>query len=227
MLTSTDGSVQALEVSARPARCRAADFTAPGGERRYHPVAGDRVRLPGRLILNVMPCVLPILAMKALALATPWPGRPRRKLFLCAGAVLSFAVLGLAIVLLRAGGAAIGWGFQLQSPIAVAGFALLVFAVGLNLSGLFEVGSVTAGEGLASRGGLAGAFFTGVLAVAVAAPCTAPFMAAALGFALTQGALSGAGGVRGAGRGLCAAVPAAGHLAARCWPSCPSPAPGC
>jgi thiol:disulfide interchange protein len=72
----------------------------------------------------------------------------------------------------------------------VAGFALLVFAVGLNLSGLFEVGSITAGEGLASRNGLTGAFFTGVLAVAVAAPCTAPFMAAALGFALSQSALS-------------------------------------
>jgi thiol:disulfide interchange protein DsbD len=98
--------------------------------------------------------------------------------------------MGLAIVLLRAGGEGVGWGFQLQSPIAVAGFALLVFAVALNLSGLFEVGSVTAGEGIASRGGLTGAFFTGVLAVAVAAPCTAPFMAAALGFALTQGALS-------------------------------------
>ena len=100
----------------------------------------------------------------------------------------SFAALGLAIIALRAGGQSVGWGFQLQSPVAVAGFALLVFAVALNLSGLFEVGSITAGEGLA--GGATGAFFTGVLAVAVAAPCTAPFMAGALGFALTQSALS-------------------------------------
>jgi thiol:disulfide interchange protein DsbD len=92
-------------------------------------------------------------------------------------------------VILRSGGAAVGWGFQLQSPIAVAGFALLVFAVGLNLSGLFEVGSVTAGESLTQKSGFAGAFFTGVLAVAVAAPCTAPFMGAALGFALSQSAL--------------------------------------
>ena len=74
--------------------------------------------------------------------------------------------------------------------IAVAGFALLIFAVGLNLSGVFEVGSVTVGDSLAQRSGPFGAFFTGVLAVAVAAPCTAPFMAAALGFALTQSVTS-------------------------------------
>src|SRR6202012_1312190 len=140
----------------------------------------------GGLILNVMPCVLPILAMKALSLATHGKEGRAESFAYTIGAVASFAVLGLAIVLLRAGGQSVGWGFQLQAPIAVAGFALLIFGVALNLSGLFEVGSVTAGEGLASRSGLSGAFFTGVLAVAVAAPCTAPFMAAALGFALTQ-----------------------------------------
>src|SRR6185312_16253366 len=106
------------------------------------------------------------------------------------GAILSFAALGGALVALRAGGEAIGWGFQLQEPIAVAGFALLIFAVGLNLSGVFEVGSITVGDSLAQRSGPFGAFFTGVLAVAVAAPCTAPFMAAALGFALTQSVTS-------------------------------------
>src|SRR6202012_4410197 len=84
----------------------------------------------------------------------------------------------------------VGWGFQLQEPIAVAGFALLIFAVGLNLSGVFEVGSVTLGDSLAQRSGPMGAFFTGVLAVAVAAPCTGPFMAAALGFALTPSVFS-------------------------------------
>ncbi|MDE2352667.1 MAG: thioredoxin family protein, partial [Alphaproteobacteria bacterium] len=105
-----------------------------------------------------------------------------------AGAVLSFVVLGSAVALLRAGGEAVGWGFQLQEPLAVAGFALLIFAVGLNLSGVFEIGGgITGGDAFTKKGGALGAFFTGVLAVAVAAPCTAPFMAAALGFALTQG----------------------------------------
>ena len=140
----------------------------------------------GGLILNMMPCVLPILAMKALSLATHGRHGRGESFAYAIGAVLSFAVLGLAIVLLRAGGQSVGWGFQLQSPMAVAGFALLVFAVALNLSGLFEVGSVTAGEGLTQKQRFTGAFFTGVLAVAVAAPCTAPFMAAALGFALTR-----------------------------------------
>jgi thiol:disulfide interchange protein DsbD len=90
------------------------------------------------------------------------------------------------LLALRAGGQAIGWGFQLQEPIVVGGFALLMFAVGLNLSGVFEFAAFGGGEGLTRTGGEVGSFFTGVLAVAVAAPCTAPFMAAALGYGLTQ-----------------------------------------
>jgi DsbC/DsbD-like thiol-disulfide interchange protein len=189
VLTGTDGSVQALEVSAPPGPVPAAEFTAPAG-------GGDALSLwaamlfafIGGLILNVMPCVLPILAMKAMAVARHGDEGRGESFSYALGAIVSFAVLGLAIVALRAGGQSVGWGFQLQSPVAVAGFALLVFAVALNLSGLFEVGSITAGETLTRKGGFTGAFFTGVLAVAVAAPCTAPFMAAALGFALTQGA---------------------------------------
>ena len=99
---------------------------------------------------------------------------------------MSFAFLGAAVLVLRAGGEAVGWGFQLQEPAVVALFALLVFAIGLNLSGLFEVPGLARAKALARRGGLAGSFFTGVLAVAVAAPCTAPFMAAALGYGLSQ-----------------------------------------
>jgi thiol:disulfide interchange protein/DsbC/DsbD-like thiol-disulfide interchange protein len=189
VLVSSDGSVQALEVSAAPGPVPPATFADSGEGGELSLWLAIAFAFLGGLILNVMPCVLPILAMKALSLARHGEEGRGESFAYAAGAVLSFAVLGLTIVLLRSGGSAIGWGFQLQSPLAVAGFALLVFAVALNLSGLFEVGSVTAGEGLASRGGFTGAFFTGVLAVAVAAPCTAPFMAAALGFALTQGAL--------------------------------------
>src|SRR3954471_1049511 len=188
VLTGTDGSTQALEVSVSPGPVPPVEFSAAAASGDLSLWAALVFALLGGLILNVMPCVLPILAMKALAVANHGAKGKGESFAYAAGAVLSFAVLGLAIVLLRAGGQSVGWGFQLQSPIAVAGFALLVFAVGLNLSGLFEVGSITAGEGLASRRGWAGAFFTGVLAVAVAAPCTAPFMAAALGFALTLSA---------------------------------------
>ena len=191
VLTSTDGSVQALEVNAQAGTVPAAEFVAPAA------AEGDLTlwlailfAVLGGLILNVMPCVLPILAMKALALAQHGTEGRRESFSYAMGAIVSFAALGGALLILRAGGEAIGWGFQLQSPVAVAGFALLVFAVGLNLSGLFEVGSITAGEGLTRKSGVAGAFFTGVLAVAVAAPCTAPFMAAALGFALAQSALA-------------------------------------
>jgi thiol:disulfide interchange protein DsbD len=143
----------------------------------------------GGIVLNLMPCVLPILAMKALSIASH-SGRtdkaPGEALAYGAGAVLSFAALGAVVVGLRAAGQAIGWGFQLQQPIVVGLLALLMLAVGLNLSGVFEVPGFGAGEALTRRGGRAGTFFTGVLAVVVAAPCTAPFMAAALGFALTQ-----------------------------------------
>src|ERR1700744_4477496 len=188
VLTSTDGSTQALGVSVPQGVVPPADFSDSS--------SGDLslwlalvFAFVGGLILNVMPCVLPILAMKALSLATHGREGRGESFAYALGAVLSFAVLGLAILLLRQGGQSVGWGFQLQSPIAVAGFALLVFAVALNLSGLFEVGSITAGESLTQKSGFTGAFFTGVLAVAVAAPCTAPFMGAALGFALAQSAL--------------------------------------
>jgi thiol:disulfide interchange protein DsbD len=190
VLTSADGSVQALDVSASPGAVPSAQFADNGAQTGI--LTAILFALIGGLILNLMPCVLPILAMKALAIASSAHGdrsRARNDGFAYGiGAILSFVGLGLTLVLLRAGGQAIGWGFQLQEPAAVAGFALLVFAVGLNLSGVFEFGNVTAGDTLTRRGGAAGSFFTGVLAVAVAAPCTAPFMAAALGYALTQSA---------------------------------------
>jgi thiol:disulfide interchange protein DsbD len=147
----------------------------------------------GGLILNLMPCVFPILAMKAASLAGHAHDRQAARgqgLAFLAGVLATFLALAGLLIALRAGGDAVGWGFQLQSPPVVAGLALLMLAVALNLSGVFEVGTSLqgAGAGLAAKGGLAGAFFTGALAVVVAAPCTAPFMAPALGWALTQSA---------------------------------------
>lgn len=146
--------------------------------------------LLGGLILNLMPCVFPILAMKAAALsaAAHDPARARQDgLAFLAGVLTTFVALAGLLLALRAGGEAIGWGFQLQSPAVIAGLSLLMLAVALNLSGVFHMGAglQAAGSGpLARLPGAAGAFFTGMLAVVVAAPCTAPFMAFALGAAL-------------------------------------------
>jgi len=146
----------------------------------------------GGLILNLMPCVFPVLAMKAASLAAHG-GREqalarRHGLAFGAGVLITFLVLAGALIGLKAAGQAIGWGFQLQSPPVVAALALLMLAIALDLSGVFEVGTSLqgVGSGLAGRGGLLGDMFTGALAVVVAAPCTAPFMGAALGWALTQ-----------------------------------------
>ena len=145
----------------------------------------------GGLILNLMPCVFPILSMKAAALAGH-AGEPRRAraqaLAFLGGVLVSFLGLAVALEAARAAGSAAGWGFQLQSPLVVALLALVMLAAALNLSGLFEIGTSAQGlgSGVASRGDLIGSAFTGVLAVVVAAPCTAPFMGPALGFALTQ-----------------------------------------
>jgi thiol:disulfide interchange protein DsbD len=188
VLTATDGSERALSIHAPRGPIPPARFG--GGEGDLGLALALIFALIGGMILNLMPCVLPVLAMKALALADAAHGdrreTAREGLAYGAGAVASFAALGLSVLALRASGDAIGWGFQLQEPAAVAAFALLIFAVGLNLSGVFEVPGIGAGDALARRGGSAGSFFTGVLAVAVAAPCTAPFMAAALGYALAQ-----------------------------------------
>jgi thiol:disulfide interchange protein DsbD len=146
--------------------------------------------LLGGLILNLMPCVLPVLSFKALALIEGGESHARARshaLWYTLGVVASFAALGLAVLALRNAGEAQGWGFQLQVPAVVAGLALLMFAIGLSLSGLWQFGAGLANTGgaLAARSGPAGDFFTGVLAVVVASPCTAPFMGGALGYAIT------------------------------------------
>ena len=146
----------------------------------------------GGLILNLMPCVFPVLSIKAIDLvaqAKTHPAAVRVKgLVFAAGVVASMLALAGVLLGLRAGGEQIGWGFQLQSPLFVTFMVYLLLAVGLNLSGVFEVGGGLAGVGdsLTHGDGLRASFFTGVLTTLVATPCTAPFMAAAVGAALTQ-----------------------------------------
>lgn len=146
--------------------------------------------LLGGLILNVMPCVLPVLTIKALSFAGgAHAGAARRHgLFYLAGVMATFLLLAGLLTGLRAAGEAVGWGFQLQSPTVTSGLALLFFAIGLNLLGVFDIGGLfqNAGGALVGRAGETGAFFTGALAVVAATPCTAPFMAGAIGAALTQ-----------------------------------------
>src|SRR5579883_1602454 len=150
--------------------------------------------LLGGLILNLMPCVFPVLSMKAIGLveqAKKHPAAVRRKGLLFAGGVItSMLTLAGALLALRAGGEQIGWGFQLQSPLFVTLMIYLLLAVGLNLSGVFEVGAGLTGVGDSLTHGdtYRAAFFTGVLTTLVATPCTAPFMATAVGAALTQSA---------------------------------------
>ncbi len=137
----------------------------------------------GGLILNLMPCVFPVLALKVVALAGAPRGRARwQAVAYTAGVLVAFAALGAALLAARAAGSAAGWGFQFQSPVFVAAMAWLLFAVGLNLSGVYQIGIglTRTGQGLAARGGQLGSFFTGLLAVVVATPCTAPFMGVAI-----------------------------------------------
>ena len=146
----------------------------------------------GGIILNLMPCVFPILSMKALSLVNM--GHADRKaardsgVFYTLGILVMFAAIGAALIALRAGGQAIGWGFQLQSTGFLVVLTLLMVAIGLNLFGVFEFGTriMGVGQGLTEGGERKSAFFTGLLAVVVATPCTAPFMAGALGYALAQ-----------------------------------------
>jgi thiol:disulfide interchange protein DsbD len=148
----------------------------------------------GGLILNLMPCVFPILSMKAASLiARPHEAGPARAqgIAFLVGVLGAFLALAGGILALRGAGQAVGWGAQLQPAIVTASLALILLAAALDLSGVFEIGASLQGlgGGLAARADLVGAVFTGALAVVVAAPCTAPFMGPALGYALTQPAL--------------------------------------
>ena len=146
----------------------------------------------GGLLLNLMPCVFPVLFLKGLALVQSG-SEERHKLrahglVYTAGILVSFWALVGVLLGLRAAGATLGWGFQFQSPVFLLLMAALLFFLGLSLAGQFEIGLTltSAGGSLAAKQGYAGSFFTGVLAVIVATPCTAPFMGAAIGYALAQ-----------------------------------------
>jgi len=146
----------------------------------------------GGLLLNLMPCVFPVLFLKGLALVNSG-SEERHKLrahglVYTIGILVSFWVLVALLLALRAAGATLGWGFQFQSPVFLSLMAGLLFFLGLSLAGQFEIGLTltSAGGSLAAKQGYAGSFFTGVLAVVVATPCTAPFMGAAIGYALAQ-----------------------------------------
>ena len=151
----------------------------------------------GGLILNVMPCVFPIVFVKAASLMQSAHGDQatvrRHGLLYTAGVVAMFVFIGGALLALRAGGEQLGWGFHLQSPVVVALSAYVLFLVGLNLAGLFHVGTSLqgAGAGFAAKKGVAGSIFTGALAVVVAAPCIGPLLSAPMGAALMQPALIG------------------------------------
>lgn len=149
--------------------------------------------LLGGLILNLMPCVFPVLSLKALSLVKISEKQPSlarmHGIFYTGGVVLSFMAIAAALIALQAAGNQIGWGFQLQSPLMVSALAYLLFIIGLNLSGAYEIGGGLGNFGASltmGSSGLVNSFFMGVLATLVATPCTAPFMAGAVGFALVS-----------------------------------------
>ncbi len=153
--------------------------------------------LIGGLILNLMPCVLPILSIKILGFVQQAQGQRSHSiahgLTFAAGVIVSFWALAGTLLFLRAGGEKLGWGFHLQSPVFVIVLISLFFVLGLSMFGIFEIGTSLiqlGGVAKKSRSEWAGSFFSGVLATAVATPCTAPFMGSALGYALTQPAFS-------------------------------------
>ena len=175
--------------------------------------------LLGGVLLNLMPCVFPVLSLKVFGFAAH--AQDRRGLLAgglayTAGVVLSFVALAGVLLLLRAGGEQLGWGFQLQSPAFVAALAALFTLIGLNLAGAFEFGSVLPARWSAARARhpMVDSLLTGVLAVAVASPCTAPFMGASLGVAVTMPAAQALAVFAALGLGM-----AAPYLLASAWPA--------
>jgi thiol:disulfide interchange protein DsbD len=150
--------------------------------------------LIGGVVLNLMPCVFPILSLKALSFAGRGgdrAGMRRDGLIYASGVVITFLAVAGLLMGVRASGAQVGWGYQLQSPAVVAALAALMFVIGLVLAGVFELGTSLTRLGGLGGSGEGSAFLTGVLATVVATPCTAPFMGAAVGAALVRPAVEG------------------------------------
>lgn len=204
LLLLPGGAWEALPVEAAPLTVswettqRVATPALTGATQKADPTAPTSLTLAllfafvGGLVLNLMPCVFPVIALKVLGFAGQEPSQARRRrshaVGFAAGVLVSFWILAGILLALRAGGQGAGWGFQLQSPAFVAAMSLLFVLIGLNLSGLFEIGSSLTRLGAIDRGGqsLPASFGSGVLAVLVASPCTAPFMGGALGYTLSQ-----------------------------------------
>jgi len=198
------GPGSGLMLNARRGEVPAAGIplAAPGGESEGSGILLALLgALIGGLILNVMPCVFPILSLKAIGLARAGEtqaGARREALAYAAGVIATCLALGALLLALRSGGAAVGWAFQLQDPRVILLLLLLITAIALGLAGLFRLPAFAGGEALTHKGGARGAFFTGALAAFVATPCTGPFMGAALGAALVLpawGALAVFGGL--------------------------------
>jgi thiol:disulfide interchange protein len=186
-----DSVVVPMEIAAALSAAGPAPAAAAEGAGRSLPVL-LLFAILGGVILNLMPCVFPVLSIKAMGLveqAKKHPAAVRAKgLAFAAGVISSMLCLAGTLLALRAGGEQVGWGFQLQSPLFVTLLVYLLLAVGLNLSGVFEIGGGLAGigDGLTRGESFRASFFTGVLTTLVATPCTAPYMAVAAGAALSQ-----------------------------------------
>ena len=193
---AADAAAVAGIVTTATASANDAQRTAPPQQPTRGLLASLLLALFGGLILNLMPCVLPVLSLKALSLVQGGENPQRARthaLAYTAGVLISFAALGALALALRKAGLALGWGFQLQQPLVVGVLALVVFGFGLSLSGLWyaSIGIGQRGASLMQRDGIGGDFATGVLAVVLATPCTAPFMGAALAYAFTGPAAGG------------------------------------
>jgi thiol:disulfide interchange protein/DsbC/DsbD-like thiol-disulfide interchange protein len=187
LVISGPGTFRGLEVDTPVAALGAGEGAASAGS-----IAGFLLALllafAGGILLNLMPCVLPVVSLKVLSFVRNGGGGLRHGLLFTAGVLVSFWVIVGILAALRAGGQLLGWGFQFQDPVVVAITAALFFLIALNLFGVFEIGAslTRLGSVGAGRSSAASSFLSGLFATAVATPCTAPFMGSALGYALTR-----------------------------------------